>query len=708
MNSRDFYAKGFSSSQFPKACDAMKKPKLNIPDLNTELFKDQEMFYSFDTSVQPPPLSTTSCFITETTNPDPNILRSSMYTVPNTTNGFDSLNIPLGLVLTPFTGKANVFEIEAEECPKCSECMSYVNIFTRVEGNVFYCNLCKERNRNTLPPTLDILRHPVVEIVSKKKDMEYTNTSTFVGSSFFSSRVFDRPVFIFVVDLTSPILLEESVSSVVEVLKDSSFRFLYERVALVTLSNRLSLLKKEGEGVCRLDIVGGDPIPFIPPDVFFETGDVEALVEYLEGCVVASKAQRTVGDTLFGILCCLSKYSVGSKVAIFTEATFSLGTSNTTHPWNDFIDASCSLSVFSTRKTGLEKLAIYTMGGVFIYPTDQLYKAKADLHNICSTKSAFGVNIEVRTSNPIRKNAIYANTLLDNLSRTELSQMDNNSTITYTFFVDEHISTKENLYFQFVIDYYAHDGTYRHLVINTRLNVSDKPSDIYSAISFDTLFACLAKYVSSDAQEAATNSKHVEDLICKFLAYYRRTCCKDISTTQFVLPETAKLIPLLYQSLIKHKSYSSSLDEVELRRVTNLTVEQTLRYFYPRLFTITDYYLHQDMAKIKPLSLSQSSLDSSEIYVLENSQKIFLYFGKDVDESLREALFNTNEENETLMKMVNEICTNYGYELPIVVVEEGKGGAEVEFIGFMVEDTLNGVPSYHDYICQLHFKVQKY
>ncbi|EOB11803.1 hypothetical protein NBO_809g0002 [Nosema bombycis CQ1] len=61
------------------------------------------------------------------------------------------------------------------------------------------------------------------------------------------------------------------------------------------------------------------------------------------------------------------------------------------------------------------------------------------------------------------------------------------------------------------------------------------------------------------------------------------------------------------------------------------------------------------------------------------------------------------------MKIVNEICSNYGYELPIVVVEESKGSSsEVEFMGFMVEDTLNGVPSYHDYICELHFKVQKY
>ncbi|KAF9764926.1 Protein transport protein Sec24C [Nosema granulosis] len=703
MNSKDFY----SHTQFPKAYEASKKPKLNIPDLNTEIIKDQQMFYSFDTSVQPPPLSTTSCFITETTNPDPNIIRSSMYSVPNSTSSFDSLNIPLGLVLTPFTGKANIFESESKELIKCSQCSSFVNNFTRVEANIFYCNLCKERNtlKDQIDTTADIFRHPVLEFVSKNLPEPELDEKLFVGSSFFATRVFNSPVFIFVVDLSSEALLEESVNAIVEVLSDSSFRFLYSKMALVTISGRIGLLRNNSLDVTTLDLVTEETVPFIPPDVFFDTENVSSVVKYLEKLSPAKKP-TTPSNYLFllDVLCCLSRYSVGSKVAFFTQASLSIQDSNI----QKFIDSSCSLSLFTTKKTGLEKLATYTMGGVFVYSPDQLHKTKADLHNICATKSAFGVKIEVKTSNAIRKNAIYANTLLENLNHTELCQMDSMSTISYTFFVDEHVSTKEHLYFQFVIEYFAHDASHRTLVINTRLRASDKPTDFYSAISFDTLFACLAKYISSDAKEAATNSKHVEDLLCRFLAYYRKTCCKEISTTQFVLPETAKLLPLLYQSLIKHKSYSSSLNEVELRRVTNLTVEQTLRYFYPRLFTITDYYMQQDITKIKPLSLSQSVLDSSEIYVLENSQKIFLYFGKDVDESLREALFNNNEENAILMNMVNEICTNYGYELPIVVVEEGKGGSEVEFIGFMVEDTLNGVPSYHDYICELHFKVQKY
>nr|AHW68390.1 hypothetical protein NP_09C10 [Nosema pernyi] len=701
MNSKNPIA----STQFPKAYESMKKPKLNIPDLNTELLKDQELFYSYDTAVYPPPLSTTTCFVNETVNPDPCILRSSMYTVPNTSTGFDSLNIPLGIVLTPFASRANLFELN-EKPIKCNQCSSFVSNFTRVEGSVFYCSLCKERNKLKYPidTNSDIFKHPVIEYESQIPDQN-TQNSLFVGDSFFNLNFIKTPVFLFVIDITQPALLEHTIKATVEVLSDPTFRCLYKKACVVLLSNKITLLKIEGEFVVTLDVVNSEIVPFIPPDVFFDTSLSTPFVDYLE-TIESINCTKIDSINFFNVILALTKYAIGSKVALFSSFYFP-----SPNLIANFVENSSSLSIFTTtnNKNTHNDVATYTMGGIFVYSPDQLYKIKADLHNICATKSVFGVKVSVKTSNAIRKNAIYANTLLDNLNQVDLPQMDANSTICFTFFVDEHVSTKEALHFQFVFEYYSYDGSYKTLVINTHLKTSDKPSEVYSSISFDTLFACLAKFISSDKKEAATHSKHVEDLICKFLSYYRKTCCREVSATQFVLPETAKLLPLLYQALIKNKSYSSTLNEIEMRRVTNLTVEQTLRYFYPRLFTLTDFYIQQDLTKIKSLNLSFKSLDSSEIYVLENSQKIFLYFGKDVDESLRDALFDDKEENAILMKIVNEICSNYGYELPIVVVEESRGSSsEVEFMGFMVEDTLNGVPSYHDYICELHFKVQKY
>jgi protein transport protein SEC24 len=662
MNSRDFYSPGFSST-FPKASEMNNKPKLKIPDLSTELYKDQKMYYQFDTSITPPPLSTTSCFIQETTNSDPHLIRSTMYVLPDNPTSFDNLNIPFGVSITPFSFKSDSRRTVGRTM-RCMQCLSYANIHWKNFEDKIVCNICKYPNIiKNVEDTTAVCKYPTYEVSSLHHVV--STPRRLVDSEYFQNAMFKCPAFIFIIDTSYRILIE-CLKDIRKVLEDDTFISLYKRVVFMTTN---SIYGSANGDIIEYKLENS---PFIPPNVFIETDKLneETISKIFNTIEPTKKKIESAQDSLTKI----SRYSIGTKVVIFSDII-----------------------------TMIEEIPNTS---VYLFPASRYHtRRQNDLLKICTSESVFNVTIEVKTSNGISRNTVYTSTEIKNMTSVEISSMDCCSTVMYTFYIDEYI-TDSNGYIQFIIKYVTHEGEYKTLVLNQAYKISKQVYDIYNGISFDTLFSCFCKYITKDIQ----NIKHVEEMICKYLKYYRKTCCKDISVTQFVLPDSTKLLPVLYQALVKNKIFSvagrASGKTDDMKELMSYTVDQNLRFFYPRLFTLTDYYIEHDLTKISYLRLSMSVIDPSEIYVMENGQKIYLYMGKEVDPELKEALFTNEEEYGVLMKLVDDINGTYGYELPVVVVEEGKKGGDVDFYGYMVEDSLNGVCSYYDYVCELHFKVQ--
>lgn len=686
MNSRNFYSSNKSTSQtFPKASEQQTKPRLKAPDLSTELFKDQKIFYQYDTSNCPPPFSTTNCFVHEVNNTDPNLLRSTMYVLPNNTNTFESLYIPFGVSITPFNFKS---DCQRSFCRTkgliCDQCRGYANRKSIVSSDYWICNFCLFKNK--LSTDFEV-KYPTLELTSEIPNSNYNRK--LIDSNYFYMKLFKMPVFVFILDITTD-LVEQYVNNIIHILEDETFKHLYKKVAVMIISNSCSVLKQYGDEVieCTLQIE-----PYLSPDIFFNTENIDILKNFLINIEHAEPHRNHV--KLESSLLKIVNFAIGSKVAIFSNTIFDI------KEIDNFIEASSSIYIFTTKQID-SSLPLLTNGKIYYYAYPDFYKSKSDLINICTSETAFDVQIEVKTSNGISKKSVYANTKISNLTNVNLSSMDSCSTITYTFNIDELISEKYG-YIQFIVNYFSHDGLFKTRILNQEFKITKDIAEVYNGISFDSLFSCFCKYISENIE----NIKNVETIICKFLKYYRKSCCKDVSSTQFVLPESTKLLPVLYQSLIKNKIFTISSNELNIKQIVNFTVEQNLRFFYPRLFTLTDYYCEQDISKIKYLKLSFDIIESTEVYILENSLKIYLYIGKDVDPNLKHALFNNEDEKKVIMKIVEDINGCYGYELPVVVVEEGKKGNEIEFFGFMVEDSLNGVCSYYDYVCELHFKVQK-
>ncbi len=107
------------------------------------------------------------------------------------------------------------------------------------------------------------------------------------------------------------------------------------------------------------------------------------------------------------------------------------------------------------------------------------------------------------------------------------------------------------------------------------------------------------------------------------------------------------------------------------------------------------------------------NLVDSEIYVLENSQKVIFYISKDVDPNLIQNIFDDDfnfkqntEEGELCINLFDSICDHYGYNLHLEVICSGDQ-KEAIFMSYMVEDSINGKDNYYNYLCDLHKKVKK-
>ncbi|KAL7348264.1 vesicle coat complex COPII subunit Sec24 [Encephalitozoon intestinalis] len=711
MHSRDFASQAMhqTSKQFPKAFEGQRRPKMKIPDFPSELEKDQASFFSFDTSVQPPPLSTTNCFITETTNTDPNLLRSTMYTLPTDTDTFESMEIPFGLVLNPFNQKAMPTELDKSISMKCWQCQSYVNIFTKIEGNTFYCNICNSKNQAKEKISSEVTRYSTIEYVDRVKEERITRpeAGNIVSESLFRTTMIDGPAFIFGIDTTASPLMEHAFKAMKLLINDENFRFLFKKVGVILFSSTVSLIKPSGGMITEVLLSDRLQLPFISPEFLMDSEDdglMKSLMEYVMGKSEDKGKFKNGFEDCLRVAISIAGYCKGSKMAVFSNIQDKVEYEEVA---KQLIEVGCSLNVFSTQKTSATKLCASTTGKCFIYSLESLSKLGPDLLNLGVTKSSYKVQVEAKTSDAIRKLSFYGNTVFEHLGFQDFAHMDDKTAFGMTFSLEEPLQNKSKVYVQVILRFYSFDGSSRVLVMNSSFEGSSRISEVYASLSFDTLACIYAKYIAMDESTAKEHCKKVENSISRSLKYYRDNCCKEASSSQFVLPESIKLIPLIYQAMVKNSCFSNNISTDTMSRVTGFTVEENLRFFYPRLFAFTDFYIDKSLEKVKALRLNVESLNSEEIYILDNSQKIYIYIGKDVDISLKEAIFrDKTEENEVLDKMIDEFYTYYDSELPVIFVEEGKGGSEVEFVGYMVEDRLNDIPSYSDYICELHFKVK--
>ncbi|KAI5149675.1 protein transport protein SEC24 [Enteropsectra breve] len=682
-----------------------QRKNIKVPNIAEELYSNQLKYQSYATSMNLPFYSTTNSLVTERKNSDPNLLRSTMYTLPASEYAYDNCSVPLSLVITPFSDKAAYKELETPDF--CKECRSYYNCFTRQEGIMYACNIC-----------------------GAKSDILISNTSTLFSSSYeflypthnLSTTVsVKEPVFVFIVDSKFSHSDKDLYRNMQQILADENFQLLYKNVIFILVHEHISVFSCKGDKkIIQSKILG--EAPEVSAEFFTKSADNAAIQRILEHMQkqteLAQVSPRNIKAifTLLDMVGSISELVSGTKVALISNLN------SPTLNYEEYIKKikNTHISLFcdaeETTLNNLWKLALYSGGKVNIYSRLQKYKFNLELSKLALCRTAFGVKTVLKTSGNIAKSNIVSSSIDDNLSVTRMNSMESSNAITYVLGFNG--MDKETKYVQAQITFIDYDGVIKTRILNHSFETGSA-QQLYSGMAPDTIFAT---YVKSFLEDPVP----LENSLSKTLNYYRKKCSATVSASQFVIPENLKILPVLAQAFTKNKIYDTkglSKNNGIFYSLVSWNVEQIVRFFYPRLVCLSEY---NGLYSTKPLSLSLQSLKNDEIYVAENGQNIIIYISKAVDAELIDQLFDftpryvnehdiymhpsikneKSEENELLRNLITDIENHYNYRMPVKIIKEGESKDEAEFLAMMVEDALNNQPDYIDYVFKLHYKVQ--
>lgn len=685
---------------------AQAKKSIKTPDLPAELYKDQNQNIPYITSNPPPFLSTTERIVTEKNNSDPNFLRSTMYVVPSSEYTLESCAVPLAIIATPFNDRG-VYNL-SNGADSCKSCRSYFNCFTVNDSGSYICNICQQSNKTHLKYQ-ENLQYSSFEtsspfLTSSAPKFKAKTKDIFDELIYPQVSLIHKPTFVFMFDLASASLVSDSLEIILSLVQNENFQLLYENVSFMVLNGGITSFSCLNGKLKVIKMVGG--IPFITPNNLVKTADFKSISKIIDEIKKIRDRAAPSTRSLMESIKHISSFTIASKMAIFSSIAYDIN-------YEDILEDvdNCCINVFSMNQEGkdvsrksnaLEKLSFYSSGAVFKYTQHELASLRADINFICLTKSVFNVRITLKVSDNLTKTSVVGSTLRDNITSCHLNHMDGNTSVMFNLSMTG--ASKSTKFIQLQATFTDYDGSRKMRVLNHSFPTGT-PSQVFSSLSFDTLFAALVKLNIFD-------DKPLEKTLVDLLVYYRSKCSNNTSLSQFVLPDSIKCLPVLVQSFYKRNM-------LEKTRIVGFSVEQTLRYFYPRLLSLSEYAISSCLAATKNLRLSASNLTEDDIYILENSQRILIYIPRSVDRALVEKLFDVDpsgvtfivqsdaEENAILNNIVNEVRDHYNREMGVCVCIAGESMNEAEFLMFMTEDAINNVSDYIDYIFKLHFEVQK-
>lgn len=677
---------------------------IRVPDLPAEVYKDQAQRIDGSPSTHSSFLSTTERIINPKEVCDPSYIRSTMYTSPASEFALESCALPFAIIATPFSTKGAVQLTSGFDT--CVGCRSYFNHFTQRQQNAVICNICGQKTTEPLNYPENLALGSFEYVLSPTVSGKHSSTPQLNQQTDFDYpplKTLLTPTFAFIFDLSSPQLVHLILDTILEVVEDENFQILYQNVGFFVINNGITTFTVSGNRPVK-HIMPGEQ-PFISNKCAVPTKNIDVICTIIDEIRKIGERAPPNAVTILNTIQNISSFTSGCKIALVTPSLVDIN-------YELLLNASKNCSVNLLRMYAdknallkehptLERLAFYSSGVVYRYTPSDLSFLRKDIRNLCLSRSVFDVKIIMKVSDNLSKTSFIGPTLEDSLASAHLNCMCPTSTVQFNLGLSG--ASKEAKYIQMNVAFTDFDGSRRMRVFNMSFSVGI-PTYVFSAMSFDTLFAALIKQnVSEDT--------NIQKMLVDSLVYYRSRCSTNASATQFVLPESIKCLPVLIQSYFKKTS-------IEKSKLINASVEQNLRYFYPRLFSLSDFVMSPSLEQTKNLRLGVNSLTEDDIYILEDSEKIMIYVPRGVDKRLRDNLFemvdgvalirqSDEEECAILNRIIYDLETHYGYEMNVMVCLAGEHVSEAELLLNMIEDKVNNQVDYVDYIFKLHFDVQK-
>ena len=221
----------------------------------------------------------------------------------------------------------------------------------------------------------------------------------------------------------------------------------------------------------------------------------------------------------------------------------------------DFIVA-CREHVHLAEQASLARLS---GGNVYIcnditgpYVNNAFAEIHGYIQNLVLKQHNWDVTMKLRVSNGIKVESACGHCTENDEGEVFVAVLDNHSTIEYTLDLPKYLN-EPDVYLQLAVLYTTEFGERRIRLFNQKLPSSDSFSKYYKGIDGYAVMMSLARTaaVQMDSTPLPEVRSNLQDAVEECLLQYRVQCSSTSSTSQLVLPDNGKLLPLLLNGLFK-------------------------------------------------------------------------------------------------------------------------------------------------------------
>ncbi|XP_046433138.1 protein transport protein Sec24C [Neodiprion fabricii] len=569
-----------------------------------------------------PPLVTTKFTTQDQGHASPRFIRSTMYTIPTTTDIMKQTSVPFGLIISPMAKVAEgeydppIVDMGEIGPVRCIRCKAYMSPFMQFidAGRRFQCMFCKA----TTEVPAEYFQH--LDHTGQRMD-RYERPELVLGTyEFVATKDYCRnntipkpPAMVFLIDVSYNNIKSGLVHLLCSEMKriirnlpiDAGQTRTNMRVGFITYNNTVHFYNiKACLAQPQMMVVGDVQEVFMPLlDGFLcDAEESETVIDSLMTQIPAMFSDTRETETILAPAIqaglealkasdCAGKLMVFHSTLPIAEAPGKLknrddrkllGTEKEktilgpqTNVYNNLgqecVGAGCSVDLFVFNNSYIDVATIgqvsrLTGGEVFKYTYFQAdidgERLITDIINNIKRPIAFDAIMRVRTSTGVRATDFYGHFFMSNTTDMELASIDSNKAVAIEVKHDDKLGDEEGVFIQAALLYTSCGGVRRLRVINLGLRTSSQMAELYRACDLDAIVNFFSKQSVFKLIEASP--KAVKDnLISRcatMLAVYRKHCASPSSAGQLILPECMKLLPLYVNSILKSDAISGGAD----------------------------------------------------------------------------------------------------------------------------------------------------
>mmetsp|Transcript_11937 Transcript_11937/g.48085 ORF Transcript_11937/g.48085 Transcript_11937/m.48085 type:complete len:1025 (-) Transcript_11937:50-3124(-) len=413
----------------------------------------------------------------------------------------------------------------------------------------------------------------------------------------------------------------------------------------------------------------------------------------------------------------------------------------------DFSNHGIGVDLFLFANSHLElatigNLCSITGGQAFLYSRfnaarDQL-KLHHELFRTLTRQQGYDAVMRVRSSAGLDVSDFSGSFRLANGSDMCLAVVDADKSMAVYFKHDSDIPEDSKAAVQCALLYTTADGHRRIRVHTLSLAVTAAMPNLFTSSDVETVVNLMTRRALQlcPSQAISQIRKMLVEQCIQITYVFRHLCStKAFNPQVLILPEGLKLLPLYVISLLKNVLLKNGRIPVDLRifnrmRVNSMSVGELATFLYPRMFALhrlperAGTKLPDGTVSMPPWErLNNSTLDPSGCFLLDNTQRMYMWIGQQVDPLFLRQVFGIDhlrspeaenlhmvKEDNPLVSRIKAILSTLQLDHPtfkqLVIVKQGDS-RDLMFMQMMVEERVEDTMSHSDALMLIHKEVAK-